>query len=310
MHFYAVLFTVYCLWPLWCAPGSPHAFLSSRNHPQPPHPFSYPSLKIQLLRRVLTCFQPLSTALKSYDMLTHVYDLSQLYPRSPAHFRAHTLISDPPPYLNSISFVTTCFHVFPTSVNCLQTPKRVANHPHAFLRQSAPFFFTYFSSIFIIFDHFHLFFIVFTHFFYHILVLLCTSTLPQPCSRPSTHFWSLPPIFAHFRVFSIFFHTFINFYSFITFFYVFLITDNFRVLVIARYECRLELWLCQVKSTWPNRVVCQRSNDASPSWWLTSFVSCFHVWAPLLFPAASRRPLCFFFDPPSTPFSPARYLGV
>ena len=88
-----------------------------------------------------------------------------------------------------------------------------------------------------------------------------------------------------------------------------LTSPQFRVLIIARYECRLELWLCQVKSTWSNHIICQTSNGVSPSWLLTSFVSCFHAWAPPLFPAASQHPL-WFFDPPSTPFSPARYLGV
>ena len=89
-------------------------------------------------------FNVFSTALKFYNTLTHIYDLSQPYLRPPAHFRAHTLISDPPPYFNSISFVTTCFQVFPTSVNCLQTPERVANRPHAFSRQFAPFFYLFF----------------------------------------------------------------------------------------------------------------------------------------------------------------------
>ena len=143
-------------------------------------------------------------------MLTHVYDLSQPYPRPPAHFRAHTLISDPPPYSNSISFVTTCFHAFPTSVDCLRTPQRVANRPHAFSRQSAPFFlpiFRLFSSFLIIFICFFL--IVFTHFFYHIRVLLRTSTPPQPLSRPTAHFWAAPLIFTHFQLFSSFL-TFLN----------------------------------------------------------------------------------------------------
>ena len=65
------------------------------------------------------CFQPLSTALKSYDTLTHIYNLSQLYPRPPAYFQAHTLIYDPP---TLFQFDFFCYHMFSRVSNIRRLP--------------------------------------------------------------------------------------------------------------------------------------------------------------------------------------------
>ena len=144
-------------------------------------------------------------------MLTHVYDLSQPYPRPPAHFRAHTLISDPPPYSNSISFVTTCFHAFPTSVDCLRTPQRVANRPHAFSRQSAPFFYLFFAY----FHHFWSFSFVFLSF----SLIFFTISESYFVHRPlPNHFRDPLPIFELHRSFLLIFNYFLHFWPFSTIF--------------------------------------------------------------------------------------------
>ena len=138
-----------------------------------------------------TRFNVFSTAVNCSQVLRHAYTRLRPLPavsETPSSFPSpHTHFG--PPHLISIRFL-----LLPRVFTRFQRPSTAYEHlnvlltVHTRFRDSPHLFFTYFSPIFIIFDHFHLFFIVFTHFFYHIRVLLRTSTPPQPLSRPAAHF--------------------------------------------------------------------------------------------------------------------------
>ena len=154
---------------------------------EPPHLFSSPHFHLhsfptlfslfQLLPRVFTRFQLLSTVLESHYVPTHVYNLPQPFSGQTAHFWACTLISDPQPHSEPFPHISNLYHVFLTSVDRPQAPRRVYELPRSFLKPCRAYFthFRVFSGIW----PFSTFLILFSTFF--------TRLLP-----PTSHFHPLP----------------------------------------------------------------------------------------------------------------------
>ena len=105
------------------------------------------------------------------------------------------------------SIVTTCFHVFTTSANCLQVSIHVPEPPHLISGPSVQFY-THFQPISnglkMGFAYFWPFLIVSTCFFHHLQTLLHTHTHPQSFLLPTFHFRVLSIIFQH--IFAYFHH--------------------------------------------------------------------------------------------------------
>ena len=80
-------------------------------------------------------FHTLSTVPRSDYTLTHVYEVPQPLFDKLSIFKPINPILNPcliPSHFNTFLTSTTCFYVFPTSVNRLKGPDRVLEHPHSF----------------------------------------------------------------------------------------------------------------------------------------------------------------------------------